>query len=141
MKQVTLSILGLFFNITLNSQTIFGTWENRDEQTDTIDSIIEIYEKEGKAYAKIIEIIDPQKRDHLCTECKGTNQNKPILGMDILTGLSKDGTEWSGGEIFDPKTGTSYKCFIILKDENKLKIRAYLGLSLFGKTVYWQRKI
>ena len=60
--------------------------------------------------------------------------------MDILTGLEKDGDEWSGGEILDPKKGTVYKCFIQLKGKNKLKVRGYVGVSVFGRTVYWHRK-
>ena len=34
--------------------------------------------------------------------------------MDILQGLSKDGDEWSGGKILDPKNGSVYKCYIEL---------------------------
>ena len=140
MKEAALTIFCLFFTIAISSQTIFGKWVNRDEETNKVDSVVEIYKKEGKAYAKIIEITDPIRRKNTCTECKGDNKDKPILGMNILTGLTKDGKEWSGGEILDPKSGSSYKCSIELKENDKLKIRGYLGVALFGKTVYWQRK-
>jgi len=59
--------------------------------------------------------------------------------MDILTGLSKDNDEWSGGKILDPRNGKIYKCYIKLVNKNKLKIRGYIGVSLFGKTAYWHR--
>lgn len=140
MKKTALTIFALTFSIAINAQTIFGKWENKDEDTGKVDSVIEIYNKEGKAYAKIIEITNPNTRKNLCTKCEGTNKNKPILGMDILTGLSKDGNEWSGGEILDPKKGTIYKCFIELKGKDKLKLRGYVGVALFGRTVYWYRK-
>ena len=67
------------------------------------------------------------------------NKDKPILGLDILTGLEKDDNEWSGGTILDPRNGKIYKCYIKLVNTNKLKIRGYIGVSLFGKTAYWQR--
>lgn len=140
MKKLALAVLFVATSLTMNAQTIFGKWENRNEDTGKVDSVIEVYEKDGKAYAKIVEITNPDRKDAVCDQCEGPNKNKPILGMDILTGLEKDGDEWSGGEILDPKKGTVYKCFIQLKGKNKLKVRGYVGVSVFGRTVYWHRK-
>ncbi len=140
MKKLALAALFVATSLTMNAQTIFGKWENRNEDTGKVDSVIEVYEKDGKAYAKIVEITNPDRKDAVCDQCEGPNKNKPILGMDILTGLEKDGDEWSGGEILDPKKGTVYKCFIQLKGKNKLKVRGYVGVSVFGRTVYWHRK-
>lgn len=140
MKKLFLAVMVMAFTITTNAQTIFGQWENRDEETGKVDSVIEIYKKDGKAYAKILEITNPANRNNVCTLCEGENKDKPILGMDILTGLSKDGSEWSGGEILDPKKGSIYNCFIELKGKDKLKVRGYMGFALLGRTVYWHRK-
>jgi len=137
-KQLTLFLI-LLYSITSFSQTIFGKWNSFDEETNKIESIIEVYEKDGKAYAKIISITDPEKRDATCIKCKGQRKDVPILGMDILTGLKKDGNEWSGGKILDPKNGKTYKCYIKLKDKNTLKLRGYIGISLFGRTAIWKR--
>ena len=59
--------------------------------------------------------------------------------MNILTGLNKDGNEWSGGKILDPKNGKEYKCYIQLLDKNTLKLRGYIGFSMFGRTAIWKR--
>ena len=134
-----LSITILFLSFSTNAQSIFGKWESRDEKTNKIDSVVEVYEKDGKAYAKIVEITDKTKKEALCVLCENENKNKPILGMNILTGLSKDGNEWSGGKILDPRNGKIYKCYIKLINKNKLKIRGYIGVSLFGKTAYWYK--
>jgi len=140
MKKLFLTLAVAFATMSMNAQTIFGEWENRNEDTGKVDSVIEVYEKEGKAYAKIIDITDPAKRNNVCDLCDGKNKDKPILGMDILTGLEEDGDEWSGGKILDPKNGKIYKCFIELVEGDKLKVRGYLGFSLLGRTVYWDRK-
>ncbi|GFD83085.1 hypothetical protein KUL118_59470 [Tenacibaculum sp. KUL118] len=124
----------------MSAQTIFGKWENRDEETNKVDSVIEVYEKDGKAYAKIIEITDKNRQEAVCDKCSGKRKNNPILGMNILTGLKKDGDEWSGGKILDPKNGKEYKCYIKLENDNKLKIRGYIGFAAFGRTAYWYRK-
>ncbi len=135
-----LFILLFIISSSISAQTIFGKWENRDEETNKVDSVIEVYKENGKAFAKIIKISDKNRQESLCDKCKGKRKNNPILGMHILTGLKKDGNEWSGGKILDPKNGKEYKCYIKLEDTNKLKIRGYIGFAAFGRTAYWYRK-
>jgi uncharacterized protein (DUF2147 family) len=139
MKNILFTILILTISISIHSQTIFGKWNSKNENTGQIDSVIEVYEKEGKAYAKVIEILNKKIKNPICQNCNGENKDKPILGLNILTGLEKDGDEWSGGEILDPRNGKIYKCYIQLVENNKLKLRGYVGISLFGKTRYWYR--
>ncbi|WBX72014.1 DUF2147 domain-containing protein [Tenacibaculum retecalamus] len=136
----SLFILLFIISSSISSQTIFGKWENRDEETNKVDSVIEVYKKNGKAFAKIIEITDKDRQKVLCDKCGGKSKNAPILGMNILTGLSKNNNEWSGGKILDPKNGKEYKCYIKLDSNNKLKIRGYIGFAAFGRTTYWHRK-
>ena len=121
------------------SQTIFGTWNTYDDVSKELESVIEIYEKDGEAFAKIIDIIDSEKRSAVCINCSGKLKNQPILNMQIINGLKKKGEEWSGGKILDPKNGKSYKCYIKLIDKNTLKLRGYIGFSVFGRTAIWKR--
>jgi uncharacterized protein (DUF2147 family) len=139
MKKILFIFLLIAFSSTINAQTIFGKWLSKNEDTGAIDSVIKVYEKEGKAFAKIIEIRDIARQDAVCELCEGANKNKSILGLNILTGLEKQEGEWSGGTILDPRNGKVYKCYIQLVKPNKLKLRGYIGISLFGKTAYWER--
>lgn len=139
MNKTILTFTLFLFSISMNSQTIFGKWHSTNEETGKVDSVIEVYEKNGKAFAKVVEIKNPDRKNALCDLCEGKNKNKPILGLNILTGLEKDDDEWSGGKILDPRNGKVYKCYIKLEDPNKLKIRGYIGFALIGKTAYWTR--
>ncbi len=139
MKNLVSLLVVVFVSSSLSAQTIFGKWNSFDEETNEIESVIEVYKKDGKAYAKIIEITDPERQNATCFKCKGKLKDKPILGMDILTGLEKDDDEWSGGKILDPKNGKRYKCYIKLLDDNTLKLRGYIGISLLGRTAIWKR--
>tara|TARA_B110000902_G_scaffold263883_1_gene343988 strand:+ start:233 stop:658 length:426 start_codon:yes stop_codon:yes gene_type:complete len=139
MKKVVFTTLLFALSITINAQTIFGKWNSTNEETGNIDSIIEVYEKDGKAFAKVIEIKGSARKNAVCEKCEDENKNKPILGLNILTGLEKNKDEWSGGNILDPRNGKIYNCYIKLIKPNKLKIRGYIGLALFGKTAYWER--
>ena len=69
----------------------------------------------------------------------GADKDKPIEGLVIMKGLEKDGDEYNGGKILDPKNGKYYKCYITLEEANKLKLRGYIGCSLVGRTEYWYR--
>ena len=139
MKKFFFTILFLTVSLTISSQTIFGTWNSFDEETNEIESVIEVYEKDGNAFAKIVKITDPERQEATCFKCKGKRKDQKILGMDILTGLKKKKDEWSGGKILDPKNGKEYKCYIKLLDDNTLKLRGYIGFSLLGRTAIWKR--
>ena len=141
MKKSSVFSLVVFFLIICNvqSQTVLGKWKTIDDETGQAKSVVEIYEKSGKIYGKIIDIIDPAKKKELCTKCSGADKNVPILGMTIIKGLVKDGDEYNGGKILDPNKGEEYKCLITLEDKDKLKVRGFVGVSMFGRTQYWFR--
>ncbi len=128
----------LFFQISF-SQTVIGRWKTIDDETGKEKGVVEIYEKNGKIYGKIVEILETENRDKKCTLCQGDDKNKPILGLTFIKGLTKDGDEYNGGQVLDPKNGKLYKCYITLIGKDKLKVRGYIGISLFGRTQYWYR--
>jgi len=128
--------LGTF---TSNAQSIFGKWKTIDDGTGKEKSIVEIYNENGKAYAKVLQVLEKGKEDKICDLCKGDKKNKPVKGMVIINGLSQDNDEWNNGKILDPKTGKEYKCYITLVDENKLKVRGFIGFAIIGRTQYWIR--
>ena len=145
MKKRLLTFFLIAFSIAINAQTIFGKWYSKDEM-GKIDSVIEVYEKNEKAFAKISElwyggsrVTDPKGLNEVCDLCEGENKGKKKLGLNILADLEKDGNEWSGGTILDPENGKIYTCYIELINPHKLKIRAYLGITLLGRTVYLER--
>lgn len=138
MNNKFITILVLFFQISF-SQTVIGRWKTVDDETGKEKGVVEIYEKNGKIYGKIVEILEAEHRHKKCILCEGEDKNKPILGLTFIKGLKKDGEEYNGGKILDPKNGKLYKCYITLVNNDKLKVRGYVGVSLFGRTQYWYR--
>lgn len=60
-------------------------------------------------------------------------------GIEVITGLRPDGEgEWDSGEVYDPKTGQTFSLRIEERGD-RLKMRGYLGLPIFGKTEMWTR--
>jgi uncharacterized protein (DUF2147 family) len=67
-------------------------------------------------------------------------RNRPLQGLAIMTGFEYDGDgRWSGGKVYDPNSGKTYKCTLTQIDANTLKIRGYIGVSLFGRSETWTR--
>ncbi|AWH86183.1 DUF2147 domain-containing protein [Flavobacterium album] len=118
---------------------VTGRWKTVDDETGEAKSIVEIYEKDGKVYGKVVEILNPAKKNATCTKCKGADKDKPILGLVIIKGLTKDGDEWTDGDILDPSKGKLYSCTIELDGKDKLNVRGYMGISLLGRTQTWSR--
>ncbi|MGH9605865.1 MAG: DUF2147 domain-containing protein [Terracidiphilus sp.] len=117
-----------------------GRWKTVDDKTGQIKSIVQIREQNGTLYGTIEKIFNPPVRNPLCIACTGALKNRPLLGLQILWGLHKDGTVWSGGQILDPETGKIYRCYLALEDGGrKLRVRGYIGFSIFGRTEYWLR--
>ncbi|MAZ29455.1 MAG: hypothetical protein CL868_20570 [Cytophagaceae bacterium] len=139
MKKVSLILLTLLFTVGAFAQDVTGKWKTVDDETGEAKSIVEIYKQDGKVYGKVVEILNPEKKDSKCDECPGSDKGKPIDGLVIIKGLSKDGDEYNDGKILDPTSGKLYKCYIELESANKLKVRGYVGFSLLGRTQYWSR--
>ena len=139
MKQFIVIVAIALFSFTGTAQDVFGKWKTIDDVTGEAKSIIDIYERDGKVYGKIAQILTEGREDALCTECTGKDKNKPILGLELLKGLEKDGDSYEDGKIIDPENGKEYKCYITLEEKNKLKVRGYIGFSLLGRTQYWHR--
>jgi len=126
-------------HIQAQQGTIFGQWKTIDDETGKALAILEIYKKNGKAYGKIVEILNPEDRDKTCIYCKGDDLNKPLIGLDVIKNLKKDGGEYAGGTIFDPVKGKEYKAKLWVDEDNEnlLNVRGYI-LFLF-RTQQWVR--
>ena len=139
MKQITTIAFLLLFQIGF-SQTIFGKWKTIDDETGKEKGVVEIYEHKGKVYGKIIEIFEQNKKHLKCEKCEGDDKNKPILGLVIIKGLTKNEDIYDGGKIVDPKNGKKYHCKITLDGKDKLIVRGYIGIPLFGRSQTWIRQ-
>jgi uncharacterized protein (DUF2147 family) len=140
MKKLVVIILVLCsVNFYGQNHGVTGKWNTIDDATGKAMSVVEIFEHNNKIYGRVIEILNPKNRTKTCVNCPGDDHNKPILGLTIIKGLVKDGSEYNDGKILDPKSGKLYKCYIELESVDKLKVRGYLGISLIGRTQYWER--
>jgi uncharacterized protein (DUF2147 family) len=120
-----------------------GRWRTIDDASGKPASIVVIREENGRITGTIEKVFDPYPKESKprCTSCQGELKDKPIVGINILWNLSKQGNGWAGGMIFDPDSGKTFNCTLTLEyGGSKMKAHGFIGVSLFGRTQYWQRE-
>jgi uncharacterized protein (DUF2147 family) len=119
-----------------NGDAVKGIWIN-----DNKDAKMEIYRSGDKYYGKVIWTDNMYESDGRTLRKDEKNsddvlKNRTIQNMIILSGFTYNDGEWTGGEIYNPKTGKTYKSTMKLSGRN-LEIRGYVGI--FSKTTTWVR--
>ena len=131
MKRMILSFALAMIAWVGYAQDIKGKW-----LTEAGDAQVEIYESNGKMNGKIVWLEKgPDTKDVHNKDEK--LRSRKLMGVNILSGLTKKEDKWEGGRIYNPKNGKTYKCAIWL-DGDKLKVRGYIGFLYETQT--WKRK-
>jgi uncharacterized protein (DUF2147 family) len=65
---------------------------------------------------------------------------RPVCGLTLLYDFKASGeNEWEDGHIYSADEGATYSAKMALLDVNTLKVRGFVGISLFGKSQVWTR--
>jgi uncharacterized protein (DUF2147 family) len=120
-----------------------GLWKNIDDASGKPSALIRITENQGALEGRIEKLFRPADQDQnpKCVQCTDARKDQPIVGMTILQGLKKDGDEYNGGEILDPKNGKVYKSKLTVREGGKkLEVRGYVGVPMLGRSQTWLRQ-
>lgn len=138
----TLLCLSAFF-VNATELTPLGLWKTVDDATGQAKGLIRIRETNGQ-YEGTVEKVFPKPGQNpvpKCARCDGPRRNQPVLGMKILWGFTKQGNDYEGGEILDPEDGKIYHAKMkVIEGGNKLEVRGYISIPLFGRSKYWLRE-
>jgi len=141
MKRTLLTLIILILGSSIyaqdNSDRILGVWLNNLKNAK-----VEIFEKEGQFFGKIVWI-DIKKDVDIN---KATDKNNPdpslrnrnILGLEILTDLVYENGTWTDGKLYSPEKGKTVDCELEISEDNQtLFLTASKGW--FSKTLEWKR--
>ena len=133
-------------SLTTFAASIEGYWKSIEERTGEQLSIVEIRKgNDGRYHGKIVYRYPNSHGIALtnCTKCPAPYTNKPILGLEILSGFREDPNKpdsYIDGRVLEPTSGRIYKGKAVVSGEGKrLRMRGYMGVSALGRTVVWLR--
>jgi uncharacterized protein (DUF2147 family) len=119
-----------------------GLWEQVDENSGKPESWFKIVERNGAFEGNIVKIFFKPGEDEnwVCAKCEGAEKGAPVLGLTLIKAMKRSGLSYEEGTIMDPRDGSVYRALMKLSpDGQKLEVRGYLGISLFGRSQVWNR--
>ncbi|WP_363152403.1 DUF2147 domain-containing protein [uncultured Mucilaginibacter sp.] len=141
MKKASVLMLLIVASLTVlaqNGDAILGKWLNPNGEDQ-----IWIYKKGDKYFGKLGWIKFPDRNGKPKMDENNPDpalKTRPDLNLELLKDFTFNGETYEDGTIYDPKSGKTYSCKMTLIDNNNtLKIRGYIGISLFGRTEVWTR--
>ena len=140
-------IILLFFQsfgivFSQDADLLTGHWLNSEKTVQ-----IEVFKKGNIFYGRVAWMIEPNNPDGSPKlDIKNPNiknRKRKKLGLVVMHNFifNENNKKWTGGTIYDPTTGTTYKGYMWFESDTntKLKMRGYAGFSIFGKTSEWTR--
>jgi hypothetical protein len=122
--------------------TASGFWQQADDDGH-VGGWFLFAEKNGFFEGRLVRLFKrpgEQKLISTCQKCEGDQKDAPMLGLTIVKGMKRDGYKYEEGSILDPRDGTVYHAEMEMSpDGQKLFVRGYLGIPLFGQTQVWTR--
>lgn len=114
-----------------------GLWLTENER-----SVVELYQcKKGEPLlcGKIAWIIEGGMQ-HDTKNPDASKHTRPICGLTIVSGLRMEKpTFWSGGKVYKADEGDMYDANMTILSDDKVQLRGFVGISMFGKSQTWTR--
>jgi uncharacterized protein (DUF2147 family) len=126
---------------------ILGVWHTTDDKSQ-----VQVFKENGHYFGKILSLKEPNwpADDDQGMSGKPKNDRKnpdpklrsrPIAGITIMMNFDYSGNNtWESGRVYDPESGSTYRGKMSLTATNRLELRGYVGIPLFGRTEVWTRQ-
>ncbi|AWG43126.1 DUF2147 domain-containing protein [Candidatus Borreliella tachyglossi] len=128
---------------TKDGSEVLGYWVGYNDDTNVKNSVIYVYKYNGKAYGRILNIIE----DGNIHDVKNPSGSKVVgfehlttEGLDFMWGLKyfANNDKWDKGNIIDPKNGKIYSSEMSVDPETGNLITKG-KVWIFGRSKVWTR--
>ena len=127
---------------TVKSDQILGRW-----MADSKDLTVEVFRENGRYAARIVWFECTEAQPRKLAAHRDTNNPDPKLrgrswlGMVVVDDLTFDPeeNEWSGGNIYDPNSGHTFRSVVRMNSPQQFTVRGYWGIELLGKNLHFTR--
>jgi uncharacterized protein (DUF2147 family) len=145
LKFITIMVFGLAAAVAFAAPlhaaepSVAGLWEQFDNHGH---GWFLFFERDGVYQGAIVKMFTKpnEPANPICTACSGDQKNAPFLGLVIVKGMERHGLSYENGKILDPRSGSVYNAKMkVSPDGQRLTLRGYLGIDLFGQDQLWKR--
>lgn len=114
------------------TDAVFGYWLAENDR-----AIIEIVPCADAVCGRIIWLSNPLDD---AGQPKRDARGAPLCGIDLVAGFRRqDIGRWADGSIYNPRNGKRYDARLTLIDADRLEVRGFVGLPIFGQSQIWTR--
>ena len=132
MRKIFVAGAAMAFAVAAYAQTAedaFGVWENPENKSHT-----EFYKCGDGVCAKIVKVVDGQKTDDKNPDA--AKRNRPIVGLVIMEGAKKTGSNSWSGTLYNRADGKSYSGTVTVKGKNALDLAGCVAVVLCKTTTF-----
>jgi uncharacterized protein (DUF2147 family) len=113
------------------AEDAFGVWENPENKSHT-----EFYKCGDNVCAKIVKVVDGQTTDDKNPDA--AKRSRPIVGLVIMQGAKKTGSNTWAGTLYNRADGKSYSGTVTVKSKSALDLSGCVA-AVFCKTTTFTR--
>ena len=107
--------------------------------TDDGKGVVEVAPCGRNMCGKIVRVLD-RRPGIPTTDVENPDparRNRPIVGLQVLSGFKPGTNQWEGGQAYDPKKGSSYRSSMRLNRDGSLRITGCV--LVICQSVRWTR--
>ena len=119
----------------VSPESALGHW-----QTESRHGVVEITRCGGSICGRLLTSDGIRANPNL-TDLKNADaakRTRPLKGIMMLSGFTRDDASWSGGTIYNPENGKTYTSTVTPEGPDRLKVRGCIFVPLC-KTQSWTR--
>jgi len=119
---------------------IVGTWLTDDGASKVDVSASKAADGSSVYAGKLTWLKEPMRDGKPLRDANNADaglRERPVLGIEILSGFKASAAGWSGGTVYSPRAGKSFPADLSIAPDGRLQLKVKAGIM--SKTDYWTR--